>query len=363
MVIPAVISALSFGAPTTSGSWRTELASTWDAYRTTYISHDGRAIDYKNGAITSSEGQSYAMLRALWMDDRETFDRVWRWTNQNLQGGNPEGLPAWKWGKAEDGQWTVLDAEPAADADQLLAYSLLGAGERWKIPAYSRAAHALINEVWNNEVGEVAGRLVLLPGLWAKDKRETQLNPSYFLPFAWRAFAKADAAHDWGRLIDDGYVLLADCRGSSGLPKDWCHLDSATGLMVPPANPAHDSFGFEAFRVAWTLAAEVSWHRERRAKALLGPYISLLSRPANPVRIPGVIGADGAAQVDWAYPGMLGALLPAWAIRRPAAAKRMWREELAPLRAQHGWGDPDDYYGQNWIWFGLALWQGKERPV
>ena len=361
MVLHLAFSALTLAAaPTSLGA---ELSSAWSAYKIAYISHDGRVIDYKNGAITSSEGQSYAMLRALWMDDRETFDRTWRWTNQNLQAGEAGQLPAWKWGQDAAGGWGVLDPQPASDADQLIAYSLLGAAQRWRNPAYGTQARTLLEQIWTREVDQVAGKWVVLPGPWAKGPSEVRLNPSYFLPFALRAFADADDKRPWARLIDDGYQILAKCRGTSGLPKDWCYLDATTGEMLPPTDAEHDNFGFEAFRVAWTLAAEVKWHHERRARSLLGPFISLLSRPTAPVRIPGVIGADGSAKVAWAYPGMYGALLPAWAIRRPAAAKRIWREELAPLRQEHGWGDPDDYYGQNWIWFGLALWQGKERPV
>lgn len=363
MVLHVAFSALTFAAPTTVASFGAEVSATWAAYRITYISHDGRAIDYKNGAITSSEGQSYAMLRALWMGDRDTFDRAWTWTNANLQASNPAQLPAWKWGQDAGGEWVVLDPQPASDADQLIAYSLIGAAKRWKQPRYLEQARAILDQIWLQEVGQVGGRWTILPGPWAKGQPETRLNPSYFLPFALREFAAADSAHPWSQLVDDGYLLLTQCRGKSGLPKDWCYLDTASGQMLEPADPAHDDFGFEAFRVGWTLAAEVKWHHERRARALLGPYINLLSRPATPVPIPGIIGSDGSAKVSWIYPGMYGALLPAWGIRRPAAANRMWRDELVPLRREHGWGDPDDYYGQNWIWFGLALWQGKERPV
>ena len=32
------------------------------------------------------------------------------------------------------------------------------------------------------------------------------------------------------------------------------------------------------------------------------------------------------------------------------------RRQVAP------WGEARDYYGQNWIWFGLALWAGVATP-
>lgn len=360
-VAAALVALLGIATPA-RGALVGEVRDTWTAYKTVYVSADGRVIDYRADATTTSEGQAYALVRALWMNDRPAFDLVLHWTVDNLQGGDAGRLPAWKWGKGDDGTWGVRDPQPAADADQLYAWALLGASKRWKEPRYAAMADALIRRVWEDEVSEVAGHLVLLPGPWARGQVPTRLNPSYFLPFVWRDFARVDPVHPWMRLLDDGYAVLAECRSPLGLPKDWCYLD-ADGVVVPPEDATQDNFAFEAFRTGWTLAAEVKWHHERRARALLAPYVSLLSRPAQPVRIPGVIQPDGSGAVDWEYPGMYGALLPAWGIRRPAAARRAWTEKLAPLRAEHGWGDPNDYYGQNWIWFGLALWQLKEMPA
>src|SRR6185437_9383144 len=63
----------------------TLLSSSWEKYRNEYITHDGRVVDPTQGDITTSEGQSYAMLRAVWIDDHTTFDSVWHWTQTNLQ--------------------------------------------------------------------------------------------------------------------------------------------------------------------------------------------------------------------------------------------------------------------------------------
>ncbi|MSQ01197.1 MAG: hypothetical protein EXR71_04785 [Myxococcales bacterium] len=340
-----------------------ELQDAWAAYQKVYISADGRVMDFREDGVTTSEGQAYAMVRALWMGDRASFDRVLRWTVEHLQRGDEGRLAAWRWGRRDDGTDGILDEQPASDADQLMIWALFGAATRWKSPRYQSAAHAQLERLWVEEVTEVAGRLVLLPGPWARGGVPLRLNPSYFLPFAWREFARRDPDRPWMRLVDDGYTLLAACRSPGGLHHDWCSIDPVTGTVVAAVDAADEVFGFEAFRVGWTLAAEVKWFHERRARRLLGPYEKLLARPEAPVKIPGIILADGRAGVDWEYPGMWGALLPAWGLRHPGVARRIWTEKLVPLRTSHGWGDPDDYYGQNWIWFGLALWQSKERPV
>ena len=60
------------------------LARTWAGYRSRFIAPDGRVVRPEHGNDTVSEGQAYAMLRAAWMDDQATFDRVWHWTKERL---------------------------------------------------------------------------------------------------------------------------------------------------------------------------------------------------------------------------------------------------------------------------------------
>ena len=61
------------------------LTALWGYYKFHYI-ENGRVVSLDEDRITTSEGQGYAMLRAVWSDDRETFDAVWRWTNEHLRG-------------------------------------------------------------------------------------------------------------------------------------------------------------------------------------------------------------------------------------------------------------------------------------
>jgi len=78
------------------------LAAAWSGYKDRFIQPDGRVIDLQRDQVTTSEGQSYAMLRAVWMNDRPTFDMTWRWTQDNL--GDPaRSRIGWLWGKAPDG--------------------------------------------------------------------------------------------------------------------------------------------------------------------------------------------------------------------------------------------------------------------
>src|SRR6516165_9890907 len=76
------------------------LEESWRAYVQRFIQSDGRVIDYSASGISTSEGQAYAMLRAVWVGDRTTFDRTFNWALNNLNSGiRDDHLWAWKWGK------------------------------------------------------------------------------------------------------------------------------------------------------------------------------------------------------------------------------------------------------------------------
>lgn len=106
----------------------------WDHFKQAYISDGGRVIDPSDSRkITTSEGQSYALFFALAANDRAMFDKVLRWTEDNLaEGSLNKQLPAWLWGKKADNGWEVLDTNSASDADIWIAWSLLEAGRLWK---------------------------------------------------------------------------------------------------------------------------------------------------------------------------------------------------------------------------------------
>ncbi len=105
------------------------LGQTWEGYKHDFILADGRVIDYGRDRQTTSEGQSYAMLRAVWMADRPAFDRVWRWTQVHLQ-VRGDRLFGYLWGP-DDSQGNLLDRSAAADADEDIALALVFAGHRW----------------------------------------------------------------------------------------------------------------------------------------------------------------------------------------------------------------------------------------
>jgi endoglucanase len=356
-----VLAALLLASPAHATPLPATVQSEWKPYVAAFIQGDGRVIDRAGDDVSTSEGQAFALLRAAWCDDRATFDKVLHWTLNNLQGTDPLRLPGWKWGRKDDGSWGLLDPNAASDADQWMSYALLMAAGRWHEPKYQEQALGLLKRVWDQETAQAGPRRVILPGPWEAGKDTLRLNPSYWLPFAWRAFAKADPAHPWAGLVDDAYFLWEACRSPSGLPPDWCWVDRASGRVLPPpiGETEHASFGFEAFRIGWTLAADLRWYGDERARRALEPFGLLADRWKVEKKIPAVILPDGTPRQPWGYLGMYGALLPAWAQVRPGDVDQLFDAEL---RASDDPAVARDYYAHNWVWFGLALWSGLAAP-
>lgn len=343
------------------------VARAWRAYARRFIRRSGRVIDRSDGNRTTSEGQAYALVRAAWADDEATFNRVLRWTRTHLQGGDSTALPAWWWG-LRDGAWGVVDPNPAADADVWMAYAMLVAAERWNRPELLHEARGMIASIWRGEVAAVGPWTVLLPGPWAQSQDPVRINPSYLLPFAFRAFAEVDPDHDWMALVDGSYDVLGILMSGDTLPPDWAHFERSTGQRAPEPDDAPENsaaHGWEALRVAWTLAADARWHGEPRARALMTAYADLAERYGQDGRLGAIVDGTGAALVPYGSPALYGSLLAAWSEVHPTAATHVFEQEIEALagpRGLGGWGAPDDYYGHNWTWLGVAFWTGVALP-
>src|SRR6185369_11367754 len=61
----------------------------WDAFKQQFIGDGGRVAESATPrSQTVSEAQGYALFFALVADDHDTFERLLRWTEDNLAGGD-----------------------------------------------------------------------------------------------------------------------------------------------------------------------------------------------------------------------------------------------------------------------------------
>lgn len=342
------------------------LADTWQGYLQRFVQPDGRVVDPKRGGDSTSEGQSYAMLRAVWMDDRPTFDRAWAWTREHL--ATSDHLFGYLWGGG-----ALTSSDSATDADQDIALALLLAAHRWGADTYRSQAATVVGAIWDREVAHVDGIPYVTAGNWAVSTTPgPTLNPSYFAPYAYRLFAGVDSSHPWNDVVDSGYRALDRCTaapldsgGSAGLPPNWCVI---TRQGVQPARTLQgaDLYGYDAFRVMWRLAVDVQWNGEQRARDYLQRCDFLRRTWHQGGRLAAVYGHDGRPMGDDENVAAYGADLGNLLVTDPAAAGQVVARKLLPAVASGTspalFGDPEDYYQQNWAWFGLALATGHVPP-
>lgn len=328
-----------------------ELSALWSFYKHTYIA-TGRVISLDEQGVTTSEGQGYAMLRAVWSNDRIAFAATWDWTKQHLQ-VRDDHLFAWKW----KGQ--VLSVNSATDADTDIALALILASRRFSEPAYEQAALDVLDAMWNKEVVRIGRQYYATAGNWAVQEDYPTIHVAYLAPYAYEIFASVDDRYPWKRLVDSSYQVLhwIYFEQQLRLPPEILFVDKQTGklLLTHPRTGESSYFGYDAFPIFWRVALDAQWfgrpqselrrtmlaffQDEWRARKAFFDQYSLDGQPLS--RIEGL---------------PLYATVHALALQEdPALARLIGEAKLDPLRKNALGGRATPYYLHNWLWFGRAF--------
>lgn len=343
------------------------LEQSWTIYRQQFIQEDGRVIDYQDSDRSTSEGQAYAMLRAVMINDPTTFDLTLNWAENNLHRLSDKGQPtdqlwAWKWGQAKPGKWGPIDRNFASDADIDAITSLILASRRWNRPDYLDLARTKLRDLWKfSTIAVPGGKRYLLPGpveAFVLPDRTVYLNPSYFAPYAFRLFAQVDPDHNWLSLVDSSYDALEKSSKVSavGLPSDWIALDSKTGKFqpLPPSNPLQSVYSFDAYRVWWRVAWDAAWFQSPEAQRYLSTatkHLQTQLRSSKPLLAR--IDLQGKPTVKYEATSQYAMLYPALRLIDPDTAEQLLEKKLLPQYKQGIWDDQSAYYTQNLAWIGL----------
>ncbi len=356
------------------------LDALWQRYKAAYLEQGtSRTMDVQRGGVTTSEGEGYTMLRAVWLDDHTTFDASWKWTEDNLKFKNGY-LFSWLFGKRADGTYGILTAvngqNSASDADTDIATALMFAYARWRDVSYLQAAQNVAIAIWDSEVVMVGGKPYITSDDIEKDSPQfVTVDPSYFAPYAYRMFATIDPKHDWNGLVDDSYAVLKrsmqaelDQPKSDGLPPDWLS-ESRTGTsLMPPSRTRADAgglktdFGYDALRVPWRIALDWQWNKDPRALDILSSMSFLETQWQTRRVLYADYQHDGVPQAPLVESSaMYGGTIGAFMAMDPAAAKEIYDTKLVALYDpdSYSWKNPLGYYDDNWVWFGMALYDGE----
>ena len=227
---------------------------------------------YTPAGSTVSEGISYGMMIAVYMNDRALFDDLWRYSQAHLNGN---GLMHWS--ISADG--TMTPGEGAAtDADEDIAFSLVMADRQWGSTGalnYLTLARGQITKVWNHEVYD--SRLAGPGDSWGPTNLWNHINISYFAPAFYRIFKQVDPGHDWDALITTTYdTIMASLNATNrnmtnGLVPAWC-----TSMGGPsPTTPFH--YQYDSCRTPFRIALDWCWFGETRARDYLAKTSNFFS--------------------------------------------------------------------------------------
>jgi endoglucanase len=344
----------------------------WKNYKSDYLEAGSfRAVDKQQNNITTSEGQSYTMLRAVWMDDKTTFDAAYKWTNDNLRRKN-DHLFSWLYGENSDGTYSIQTAKggynTANDADTDIALSLIFAHARWNDQNYLNDAKNIVNDLWNTSVITIKG----VPYMTADDLEKTSsikpiINPSYLAPYSYKIFATIDPSHDWNAVASSSYAVLnatadlpLDKQSSDGLPADWVVIDRTTGTISAPdpSTNLNTDFSYDALRAPWRVALDYQWSNDPRAKAYLDRLGFLKGEWESKKMIYSDYGHDGSTVSTNEAPAMYGGTIGYFMYSDPADAVDIYNQKIKYLfnSDTNTWKSDMSYYDSNWVWFGMGLY-------
>lgn len=340
--------------------------NSWNYYKKTFISKEGRTIDYQRGNITTSEGQAYAMRRALMMEDKKTFDKSYNWAKENLQHKNDK-LFAWLWGPNKTGRggsikYGIIDQNGATDAGVEIAISLVLASKIWQQESYMNDALEIMNDIWEKETVVIKGERILVAGINQKKDLNVEVNPSYFMPFGFRIFAEVDEDHNWQTLVNSSYRLTNICIDNieSGLPPDSFYMNKLTGDMLLDSEKS--DFSYDAIRVFYRFFIDYLLTKDSRAEKLLSKYNFFSTKWKREGTFYTNYKQNGEIKDYTESVGSIAILLPVIEYYDKRTAEDIYRKKiLAKYHFKGYWEDPLNYYAQNLVWFGVWLYQSENN--
>jgi endo-1,4-beta-D-glucanase Y len=333
----------------------------WERFKRDFVSADGRVIDVGSAdSRTVSEGQSYALFFALVANDRDAFDTILRWTENNLaQGDLTARLPAWHWGRAPNGKWEVLDANAASDADLWIAYALLEAGALWHERSYTARGARLAQRVLDEETATLPGLgLTLLPGPVGFHPKpdEWRLNPSYAPLQVIRGIA-TELPDDvrWPRLEASTVRMLKE-SAPRGFAPDWALYRAGQGQGLAPDAQSRAVGSYDAIRVyLWLGALDPSETSRADLLGHFGPFADYINaHQAAPEMVDATTGNAGPNPGN---AGFSAAVVPFLVARGQTALGRTQAVRADSLDSQTAPG----YYTSVLTLFGLGWRDGRYR--
>jgi len=307
-------------------------AADWKTYQQTFVSADGRVVDFFQNSISHSEGQGYGLLLAVMNGDRTAFERIFKWTSDNLQ-VRRDSLFAWSWGRRPNGGWNVIDYNNASDGDILIAYALLKAADRWGHPPFREAALRIVRDIRAHLAVTAHDFQLIAPAYFGfNGQAGNTFNTGYLVLPAFAEFARADEEAFWQRTLKDSRRLLENAAFSRlNLPADWVAVENGRVTIAAARSPF---FGYEAIRAPLYLA----WHGNSGQLSAFTEYLRYVESAGYlPNRVNLVDGSVSVEEAPAGFYAVMGRC--AQRLDRAAQAQKLLQEAGSKVDRE-----PKDYY-------------------
>ena len=253
----------------------------------------GYISDIKNHDART-EGMSYGMMIAVQMNEKDIFDRLWRWSKKYMQHPNGVRQGYFAWSCKTDGTHNAEGA--ASDGELYYITALIFASNRWGNDTginYKKEAQYILNMIQDREypreprpgfppMDNVQGNphMFLIHPVhklitFTPDGFGQQFtDPSYHIPAFYEVWAKwaDDGRSDyWQTCAEKSREFLHKCiNEKTGLNADMCQYDGSE-LQMPsfpgmpqrpqqsPRRNGSNNFRYDSWRVPMNIALDYEW--------------------------------------------------------------------------------------------------------
>jgi len=212
-----------------------------------------------------TEGLSYGMMVAVQLNKKDVFDRLWRWSQKNMQhrGGPRDAYFAWS---VEPKSLKHNSEGSASDGELYFITDLLFASNRWGNNTginYYAEARRILDAMWlkdgtggiRNLINVEHKQITFVPDNFGY----TWTDPSYHLPAffeIWAEYAKDGKEQFYRDCTDTARAFLhRACHPVTGL-----NADNTEFSGVPRSSPWMPAgFRYDSWRVPMNIAMDYSW--------------------------------------------------------------------------------------------------------
>lgn len=220
----------------------------------------GYIVDTGNLDVRT-EGMSYGMMMSVQLDQKDVFDRLWKWTKTYMWMDKGDNRGYFAWSVSPEGIKNSYG--PAPDGEEYFAMALFFASARWGdgegIFNYSREARDILHEcVHKGEDGRGFS-------MWNPQNKLIKFipncefsDPSYHLPHFYELFSLLADEKDrafWKEAAKASREYLKKaCHPVTGLAAEYAEYDG-----TPRMQEGHGFFYSDAYRVAANIGLDWEW--------------------------------------------------------------------------------------------------------